>query len=83
METDIAGFHGGSPRARSNALFDMVNDPGETTNLYYLAEYREQLRQQLTLMLEHATGLRDELAIKLANRELSVIDQPDYRFKLY
>ena len=71
------------PRARSNALFDMVNDPGETANLYYLAEHREQLRQQLGLMLEQATDLRDELAIKLAGRELTVIDDPDYQYKLY
>ena len=71
------------PRARSNALFDMINDPGETENLYYQAEYREQLRQQLNLMLEHATGLRDALAVKLAGRELAIIDDPDYEFKLY
>ena len=71
------------PRARSNALFDMVNDPGETANLYYQAEYREQLKQQLSLMLEHATGLRDTLAQKLTNRELAIIDDPDYKFKLY
>ena len=61
----------------------MANDPGETANLYYLAEYREQLRQQLILMLEHATDLRDELAIKLAGRELAIIDDPDYKYKLY
>ena len=71
------------PRARSNALFDMVNDPGETANLYYLAEHREQLRQQLGLMLEQATNLRDELAVKLAGRELAIIDDPDYKYKLY
>ena len=71
------------PRARGNALFDMVNDPGENANLYYQAEYREQLRQQLNLMLQHATDLRDELAVRLANNELAVIDQPDYEFKLY
>ena len=71
------------PRARSNALFDMVNDPGETANLYYQAEYREQLRQQLGLMLEHSTDLQDDLGIKLANRELAIIDDPDYKFKLY
>ena len=71
------------PRARSNALFDMVNDPGESVNLYYQAEYREQLRQQLNLMLQHATDLQDELAVRLANNELAVIDQPDYEFKLY
>ncbi len=71
------------PRARSNALFDMVNDPGETANLYYEADYREQLRQQLNLMLEYATDLRDELAIKLAAGELAIIDDPDYEFKLY
>ena len=71
------------PRARSNALFDMFNDPGETANLYYEADYREQLRQQLNLMLEHATDLQDELAVKLANRELAIIDDPDYKFKLY
>ena len=34
-------------------------------------------------MLEHATDLQDELAVKLANNELAVIDQPDYEFKLY
>ena len=61
----------------------MVNDPGENANLYYQADYREQLRQQLNLMLQHATGLQDELAVKLANRELAIIDDPDYRFKLY
>ena len=71
------------PRARGNALFDMLNDPGETTNLYYQADYREQLRQQLNLMLQHATDLQDELAVRLANSELAVIDQPDYEFKLY
>ena len=71
------------PRARSNALFDLVNDPGEVTNLYYEADYREALRQQLGLMLEHATDLQDELAVKLANRELAIINEPDYEFKLY
>ena len=71
------------PRARSNALFDMFNDPGETANLYYEVDYREQLRQQLNLMLEHATDFQDELAVKLANRELAIIDDPDYKFKLY
>ncbi len=71
------------PRARSNALFDMINDSGELENLYYEEEYREQLRLQLNLMLEYATDLQDELAIKLANGELAIIDDPDYRFKLY
>ena len=71
------------PRVRSNALFDMLNDPDETTNLYYHADYREQLRQQLDLMLEHAKYLQDELSIKLAGRELAIIDDPDYKFELY
>lgn len=71
------------PRAGGNALFDMVEDPGELKNLYYQAEYREQLRQQLNLMLEHATDLRDELAVKLSGKELAVIDDPDYKFELY
>ena len=42
------------PRLRSNAFFDMVNDPGESTNLYYQAKYRKQLERQLELMLRHA-----------------------------
>ena len=71
------------PRAHGNALFDMVNDPGETANLYYQTDYREQLRQQLSLMQEHAKNLRDELAIKLARRELAIIDEPDYKYNLY
>ena len=60
-----------------------IIDPGETSNLYYQADYREQLRQQLSLMQEHATDLRDKLAMKLVNRELAIIDDPDYKFKLY
>ena len=71
------------PRARGNALFDMINDPDETTNLYYQAKYREQLKQQLGLMLERAANLQDKLAVKLANKELALIDKPDYKFKLY
>ena len=60
-----------------------IIDPGETSNLYYQADYREQLRQQLSLMQEHAKNLRDELAIKLAHRELAIIDEPDYKYNLY
>ena len=51
--------------------------------MYYQADYREQLRQQLNLMLEYATDLQDELAVKLANRELAIIDDPGYEYKLY
>ena len=71
------------PRARGNALFDMVNDPGEVENLYYREDYREQLRLQLKLMREHAGNLQDALALKLTDRELAIIDDPGYRFKLY
>lgn len=64
------------PRASGNALFDMVKDPGETTNLYYHAEYREPLEEQLRLMAEQATELQDPLALKLANEALARLDEP-------
>jgi choline-sulfatase len=72
------------PRARSNAFFDMVSDPGESDNLYYRAEYREQLELQLELMQKHAEDLQDTLTIKLATRELEILNNPgEYEYKLY
>jgi arylsulfatase A-like enzyme len=72
------------PRAKSNAFFDLVNDPGESDNLYYQAAYREQLGQQLKLMLRHAEDLRDTLSIKLAKKELDMLDHPEkYKTELY
>ena len=71
------------PRVRGNALFDMLGDPGETTNLYYQQEYREQLRQQLNLMLKRADDLDDTLALRLATTELEIIDDADYQYQLY
>ena len=72
------------PRARSNAFFDIVNDPGESNNLYYEAKYRKQLERQLELMLRHAEDLGDTLTIKLAKKELDILKHPDdYRNELY
>jgi arylsulfatase A-like enzyme len=72
------------PRARSNALFDLQNDPGEAENLYGDPSYRDQLKAQLTLMLEHAEKLRDDLSIKLAKKELDLIAHPEkIKKKLY
>ncbi len=65
------------PRPRSNAFFDMVNDPGESHNLYYQAKYREQLGQQLELMLKHAEDLQDTLSIRLAKKELDMLNHPE------
>jgi uncharacterized sulfatase len=65
------------PRARSNAFFDLVDDPGETDNLYYQAQYREQLKQQLTLMQRHAEDMKDSLAVKLATKELDLLNHPE------
>lgn len=72
------------PRLRSNAFFDMVNDPGESTNLYYQAKYRKQLERQLELMLRHAEDLGDTLTIRLVKKELDILDHPDdYHYELY
>jgi len=65
------------PRPRSNAFFDLINDPGETDNHYYQAKYRKQLRQQLDLMLKHAEDMRDTLSIKLAKKELEILNHPE------
>lgn len=64
------------PRARSNAFFDMVRDPGEKTNLYDHKKYRKQLMQQLQIMLRTAENNEDELSIKLASRELRILQEP-------
>lgn len=64
------------PRASGNALFDMVKDPGETANLYYQAEHRETLQEQLRLMAEQAAELQDPLALKLAEEALARLDAP-------
>ena len=37
------------PRARNNAFFDIVGDPGESNNLYSNKKYRKQLKQQLKI----------------------------------
>jgi hypothetical protein len=72
------------PRARSNAFLDIVNDPGESTNLYYQAKYRKKLERQLELMLRHAEDLGDTLTIKLAKKELDILKHPDeYQYELY
>lgn len=72
------------PRARNNAFFDIVNDPGETTNLYNNKKYRKQLKQQLEIMLASAEDLRDTLTIKMAKKELDILNQGgEYKFKLY
>ncbi len=72
------------PRPRSNAFFDLANDPGESVNLYYKANYRKQLKAQLKLMLRHAEEMRDSLTIKLAIKELDILEHPDdYRNELY
>lgn len=72
------------PRARRNAFFDMVNDPGESHNLYYQTKYREQLELHLESMLAHAEDLRDTLTMKLAKKELDLLKHPgEYNDKLY
>lgn len=72
------------PRARANAFFDLVNDPGESDNLYYQDGFREQLAQQLALMLEHAEDMQDSLSIKLATKELDLLEHPEkVQMKLY
>jgi len=72
------------PRPRNNAFFDLVNDPGESMNLYYQAEYRKELEAQLELMLRHAENMRDTLSIKLATKELDILKHPDqYKNELY
>ena len=72
------------PRARANAFFDLVNDPGESDNLYYQAEFQEQLSAQLTLMLKHAEDMQDSLSIKLATKELDLLEHPEkVQKKLY
>jgi arylsulfatase A-like enzyme len=72
------------PRARSNAFFDIVNDPGEMTNLYSSKKYRKPLQQQLKIMLTSATELGDSLSVKLVKKELSILSQAgEYEFKLY
>ena len=72
------------PRAKSNALFDLANDPEENDNLYYQPEYNEPLRQQLELMLWHAEDMRDELAAELARQQIDMLDHPEkYPDKLY
>ena len=72
------------PRAHANALFDMVNDPDESINLYADKKYRKQLKQQLDLMLASAKNLDDTLSIKLAQKELAKLKLGDeYEYKLY
>ncbi len=65
------------PRPRNNALYDIANDSGESDNLYYVAKYRKQLEQQLELMLRHAEDLEDTLTIKLARKELEMLNHPE------
>lgn len=72
------------PRPRNNALFDLVNDPGESNNLYYQESSRQALMQQLELMLKHAEDLQDTLAASLATRELDMLRHPEnYSSELY
>ena len=72
------------PRARSNAFFDLVNDPGETTNLYSSKRHRKQLTEQLNVMLVSARDINDTLAVKLAKKELEIMGKDgEYKFKLY
>jgi arylsulfatase A-like enzyme len=72
------------PRPRSNAFFDLVEDPGESVNLYYHSGYRRQLEAQLKLMLRHAEDMGDTLTVKLAKKELEILKNPDgYRNDLY
>jgi arylsulfatase A-like enzyme len=72
------------PRPRNNALFDLLNDPEEVSNLYYRPGSQQQLESQLELMLKHAKDLQDALAIKLATKELDILRHPDkYPNKLY
>ncbi len=72
------------PRARNNAFFDLAKDPEEIKNLYSDKKYRALLMQQLRIMLASAENLQDELSIKLATKELSILSQnEDYEFKLY
>lgn len=72
------------PRARNNAFFDIVNDPGEAINLYSSKRHRKQLTQQLNVMLASATDVNDTLAIKLAKKELEILGiDGEYKFKLF
>ena len=72
------------PRARSNAFFNIASDPGESNNLYDNKRYREQLKQQLELMLTTAEDLDDALTIELATKELEIIGlDGEYEYKLY
>lgn len=72
------------PRARSNAFFDLINDPEESSNLYYEPKYEEQLGEQLELMLKHGEDLRDILSVKLAKKELDLLRNPEkIQNKLY
>ena len=72
------------PRARSNAFFDLANDPEEKHNLYLDKKYRQQVLEQLGVMLATAEDLADDLSIKLAKKELAILSQgDDYEYKLY
>ncbi len=72
------------PRARNNAFFDVVNDPGESTNLYSDKKYRKQLIEQMGVMLASARSMGDELTIKLAKKELEILRQDgEFEYKLY
>ncbi|MBT7952933.1 MAG: sulfatase-like hydrolase/transferase [Gammaproteobacteria bacterium] len=72
------------PRARKNAFFNIVSDPGEKTNLYSSKKHRKSLIQQLKLMLASAENLKDTLTIKLAKKELEILSKnEEYEYKLY
>jgi choline-sulfatase len=71
------------PRVRNNALYDIENDPEEVTNLYSDKKYQEQLIKQLEIMLANAKNLDDKTAIKLASKELEIVSQENYEYKLY
>lgn len=72
------------PRVRNNAFFDILNDPDETHNLYNDRKYREELLEQLDVMLNNAEDLRDHLGMTLARKEIEILGQEgEYKFEIY
>jgi len=50
---------------RSGQLFDLANDPGETTNLFHDPGYRDQREEMLWQMLQRVEANIDPLPLRL------------------